>query len=382
MPPAAKDGSNFRARRLSVTDPNADDAADQLKNASVGGTSSPAASRSRRMSMSPEMGGKAETTPPFALDAVGTFSCHGVEPGMRQGETNAKINQDRGSVTYPLGKNGDYALFCVFDGHGAKGDKCSQFVNEKVVMKVGAPLDTAVAEDQALIKAFEEADAELKKDKSIDAELSGTTAVAVLYKFAGEKRGIAWSACAGDSRAGYQDLKESSHKDAIKESSHKDPKKGMDLTIDQKPDTPAEMARIRKAGGFVSPPEEEWGGPARVWLDANMTLPGLAMGRSIGDHLVKSVGVIATPEVRKFEFDVKMEEAQSIVLASDGVWEFIDTDAAFGLLNTKKGNATEKVTKLIETAAAKWRQEEGDYRDDITAIYLRLDKIHETHFAK
>ena len=30
------------------------------------------------------------------------------------------------------------------------------------------------------------------------------------------------------------------------------------------------------------------------------------------------------------------------------------------------------MTKLIETAAAKWRQEEGDYRDDITAIVVRM----------
>ena len=44
--------------------------------------------------------------------------------------------------------------------------------------------------------------------------------------------------------------------------------------------TAKEMRRIKKKGGFVSPPEEEWGGPARVWLDANMTLPGLAMARS------------------------------------------------------------------------------------------------------
>jgi len=371
MPPAAKDGSNFRARRLSVTDPNADDAAEKLANASVGGTSSPAASRGRRMSMSPEMGQKSATEPPFTIGAVGTFSCHGVEPGQRQGETNAKINQDRGSVTYPLGKENNYALFCVFDGHGANGDKCSQFINAKVVEKVGNALELGKTEEEVLIKAFEEADAELKKDKSIDAELSGTTAVAVLYKFVGDKKAMAWSACAGDSRAVYQDLK--------------DPKtaKGKDLTIDQKPDTPAEMARIKKSGGFVSPPEEEWGGPARVWLDANMTLPGLAMGRSLGDHLVKSVGVIATPEVVKYEFDIKDEEAQRMVLASDGVWEFIETDMAFNILaSVKTGDATKQVTKLIETAAAKWRQEEGDYRDDITAICVRLDLIHKEHKEK
>ena len=44
----------------------------------------------------------------------------------------------------------------------------------------------------------------------------------------------------------------------------------------------------------------EWGGPARVWIDATMALPGLAMGRSIGDHLVKTVGVIPDPEVTKY----------------------------------------------------------------------------------
>jgi len=44
-----------------------------------------------------------------------------------------------------------------------------------------------------------------------------------------------------------------------------------------------------------------------------------------------------------------------------------------------KGDATKEVTKLIETAAAKWRQEEGDYRDDITAICIKLAGFHEYH---
>ena len=36
------------------------------------------------------------------------------------------------------------------------------------------------------------------------------------------------------------------------------------------------------------------------------------------------------------------------------------------------GNAKEACTRLIETSASKWREEEGDYRDDITAICIRL----------
>ena len=40
-----------------------------------------------------------------------------------------------------------------------------------------------------------------------------------------------------------------------------------------------------------------------------------------------------------------------------------------------KGFVSIACTRLIETAAAKWRQEEGDYRDDITAICVRLNEI-------
>jgi len=101
--------------------------------------------------------------------------------------------------------------------------------------------------------------------------------------------------------------------------------KAKDLSEDQKPDTPDEMRRIKKKGGYVSPPEEEWGGPARVWLDASMTLPGLAMARSIGDHLVSTIGVIAEPVVTTTDVNLKDGGDAFLVLASDGVWEFIES---------------------------------------------------------
>ena len=146
-----------------------------------------------------------------------------------------------------------------------------------------------------------------------------------------------------------------------------------DLSEDQKPDTPAEKRRINSKGGHVSPPEVEWGGPARVWLDSNMTLPGLAMARSIGDHLVKTVGVIAEPEVVQYEV---VGDDLYFVMASDGVWEFIESQPCVDLVSSFiDGSATEACTKLIETAAAKWRQEEGDYRDDITALVVKFDKL-------
>jgi len=360
MPPSKESG--FRARRLSVTDKASAEqlAAMTLAEGSGAASTPPPKMKARRMSVSPEIGAKATVAPPFPTDVVGTFSCHGVEPGARQGESHGKINQDRGCVVSPFAEpeGCDYkqALFCVYDGHGQLGDKASEFTMNKVQELLEGFFSNGLSEEEALQKAFVGTDDLLKKDK-IDAELSGTTAAVMLYRVTGGAKHEAWVAWAGDSRVVYCDPNA----------------KAQDWSHDHKPDTPKEMERIKKAGGFVSPPEEEWGGPARVWLDRDMTLPGLAMARSIGDHLVKKVGVTPEPEVLHYDVD---PSGGHIILASDGVWEFIESQDASNIINKfmihQKQGATEAVTKLIETAAAKWRQEEGDYRDDITAICISL----------
>jgi serine/threonine protein phosphatase PrpC len=91
----------------------------------------------------------------------------------------------------------------------------------------------------------------------------------------------------------------------------------VDLSFDQKPDTPEEMIRIKAMGGHVTPSQGD-GSPSRVWHN----LRGLAMARSIGDHNAATVGVIAKPEV--LEFDI-VDEDVFMIVASDGVWEMIDS---------------------------------------------------------
>jgi protein phosphatase PTC2/3 len=149
---------------------------------------------------------------------------------------------------------------------------------------------------------------------------SGTTCVTVYLK---ENR--FYVANCGDSRAIM----------ASKDSTGKIVPKA--FTRDHKPDDPEELERIQKWGGFVCPPHEE-GLSARVYLDPQFTMIGLAMARSIGDHAVKNVGVIAEPEVKIFDLDPADE---FLIMASDGVWEFISNEVSsmcedqfFSLLNT------------------------------------------------
>ena len=86
-----------------------------------------------------------------------------------------------------------------------------------------------------------------------------------------------------------------------------------------------------------------------VYLDPEFTMIGLAMARSLGDFAVKSVGVIAEPEVKVFEIEDDVDEF--LIMASDGVWEFIGSQEAVDIVSQKL-SAGELVTALARTNRA------------------------------
>jgi len=47
------------------------------------------------------------------------------------------------------------------------------------------------------------------------------------------------------------------------------------------------------------------------------------MSRSLGDYVAQSVGVIPDPEI--ILYDIKIED-RVIIIASDGVWEFMSNE--------------------------------------------------------
>ena len=219
----------------------------------------------------------------------------------------------------------DMLLCALFDGHGSVGEQISDFCVDFTTKYFSSNMETFQSSPKsALISLLEECDAALRTTR-IHYDLSGSTAVVVLITSTNIH-----TASLGDSRAVLGTLANMSF--ALPPPANKFCRhftvgrvlKPIPLTVDQKPNHDEEFLRIRKAGGQVDKVADIMGnklGPYRVWLP-NSDLPGLAMSRSIGDGVAKSVGVISTPVYHYFT--IYGDTDQFIVMASDGIWDVMD----------------------------------------------------------
>ena len=89
---------------------------------------------------------------------------------------------------------------------------------------------------------------------------------------------------------------------------------------------------------------------------------------------MKHVGVIADPAISTYTLS---DNDVFFIVASDGIWEFIESKNAVDLCKdlVQKDDATGACRELILEAAAKWNEEEGDYRDDITCMVVRVNPL-------
>jgi len=90
--------------------------------------------------------------------------------------------------------------------------------------------------------------------------------------------------------------------------------------------------------------------------------------RSLGDAVAHTAGVISDPEFTEKELDPSSDRV--IVVATDGLWEFVDNDETIELLFPTPGPA-EAVDCLVKEANARWMQEE-QVIDDTTIIVAHL----------
>ena len=98
------------------------------------------------------------------------------------------------------------------------------------------------------------------------------------------------------------------------------------------------------------------------------------MTRSFGDEVACRVGVNAIPEFKEYTLT---KEDKFMVLASDGVWEFLSNEEVANIVFPfyLKKNAEGAAECLVREAFKTWRREE-DSIDDITCIVIFLDIKH------
>ena len=294
---------------------------------------------------------------PFPKDKIGLNSNHGIKPSASFSGVTAKINQDRGLVSYPFCNDPRQILLAVYDGHGPHGEKISEFASFTYVELLEAEASALETDTEGcMLRNMVKCDELIRKNRKMPSHDSGTTAIVARLHGSDSIT----TACVGDSRC----VKGSRAKGEAKDS--KAAWEAHDLSVDQKPDDPGERARIEAQGGYVSRASDAYG-PARVWKGGFGIGPGLAMSRSLGDHAVAEVGVTAEPVMLT---EAITPEDEVLILASDGVWEFISSQEAVAICQTKHPNATAATKELIKQATARWKAAEGNYRDDISAIVV------------
>jgi len=221
-----------------------------------------------------------------------------------------KVNQDAFILAPNILNMQSMHYFGVWDGHGQNGKDVSVLIKQKLPALLEQHLFNSQLDiKKSLIQSFLDCNDILMTNKKFDVYLSGSTWWTAL--FCGNK---IYTANWGDSRGiivGRTALKEEL---AVRSA-----------TRDHKPSEEDEAKRIIERNGRIDAFKDNYGqplGPLRVWLK-NDDLPGLAMTRSMGDGCAAEAGVI--PDAEIFEFELTSND-MFIVLASDGVWEFMDNE--------------------------------------------------------
>ena len=283
------------------------------------------------------------------------------------GPNQKKLNQDNYFIFQNFLNNPSYAYIGVCDGHGIFGQNVScylkdhlskniqeEFLHKKITNLAQSDI---ILLSQTINNIYQKTNKEMNEDERIDSTYSGSTCVSII--FSPERL---FCINVGDSRCVLG-----------KFNSNKNEWIAMNLSRDHKPSEPNEKERILKNEGKVEPYVDNEGnfiGPERVWLK-NGDGPGLAMSRSFGDEVAHTVGVIVNPEIFDYHF---VEEDKFIIIASDGIWEFISSEEVVEITKNfyLKNDLEGALDYLYNESVKRWMINENII-DDITIVLLFLE---------
>ena len=274
-----------------------------------------------------------------------------------------KYNQDNFFVYKNLNDENNVLFIGVCDGHGVFGHDVSKYLINNLPNNLNKALKKTnkyIHHKETLYKTMKEVfiktNNDLCKSPSVDTQFSGSTCVTIILT----KNKII-SGNAGDSRAVMGRFKDGEWK-------------SIDLSHDQKPNNPGERERILSHGGRIEAYKDENGndfGPKRVWIQ-DEDIPGLAMSRSFGDEVAASVGTISEPEIETFDLT---NDDKFIIIASDGIWEFISSQECVNIIKDFyiKKDLKGCLKYLLNESSKRWIKEE-EVIDDITAVLIFFEE--------
>lgn len=246
-------------------------------------------------------------------------------------------------------------LVCLFDGHGGRG--CAQWAGDHVPHLIQAQAARSDNLKEVLWRAFVESDRQWHETGSRVAsglpDASGCTALTVLFDGASS----VYVANLGDCRC------------VLGRRGHNDTVEAHDLSFDARADRPDEIARVCAARGFV----------------ANRRVNGqLAVSRALGDlaykHYVagRNTGPVAsTPDVTH----VRLEPTdQFLVVACDGLWDVLSSQAAVDYVASALRDATADLTSICQRLV-RYAVDDRKSTDNVSVCIVKIHAQHSSFVA-
>ncbi|KAL9272040.1 putative protein phosphatase 2C 58 [Drosera capensis] len=250
-----------------------------------------------------------------------THGYHLVEGKSTHGMEDCLVSEFRQADDAELG------LFAIFDGH--MGHDVAEYLQSHLFDNILKEPDFWEDAESAIRRAYQNTDAEILGNARTLGKGGSTAVTAILIN--GQKLIVA---NVGDSRAVI-------YKNGVTEQ----------LSIDHEPSK--ERKDIESRGGFVS----------KFPGDVSRVDGQLAVARAFGDKSLK-IHLSSEPDIFVKSID---EDANFLILASDGLWKVMTNEQAVELVRPIK-DPQSAAKHLTEEAVSR------KSRDDISCIVVRFDR--------
>lgn len=294
------------------------------------------------------------------------YYCQNLSTSNRNEEGNEGINQDSFLQLFSVYGNKKFHLFGVMDGHGVNGHIISKYISRFISEyfysdKIKSIFKNCNNNDEIyhilITKKYSFINnliykCNLSLDHHLNYECNNSGSTCLLIFMIGNNL-----ICAniGNSRAILLEKTEL-----------------LQLSIDQTLNDPEELKRIIKKGGKIKKIKK------RIVLD-NMDNNNFEISRSLGDKILKNIGIIYEPVITEYTLNKK---SKYLIIGTQGLWKGLSNEKACIYVNKsiKLKNPLDSC-RLLTQKAEESLKKSSSFRDDITIITIFFEEM-QTNFIK